>query len=194
VKRWAISIVVLIAVMLAALYVAWPLWSLQQLAIGVQRRDPATLERFIEFPELRRSLAHQISRTYLNITGLGQRLGPLQVAIGSVADPLLERFLTPNGVATLLDNGWPAGLPEEGRPLVSKGIGAANLGSVWRLFAAADYSGRDFSISLPLSSEPSQQFRLHLRLIAGTWKLVSVDLPNEINLRFAQLIVKAVKK
>jgi hypothetical protein len=194
VKRWAVGIAVLCAVTLAALYALWPLWSLQQLAVGVQRRDPATLARLIEFPELRRSLAHQISRTYLTITGLDQRLGPLEFAIGSVADPLLARFLTPDGIATLLDQGWPAGLPEEGPPLISKGIGAAELGSFWRLFAAADYSGREFSIGLPLSVEPSQQFRLHLRLIAGRWKLVSVDLPNEINLRFAQLLVRATKK
>jgi hypothetical protein len=89
VKRWAVGIAILIAVTLAALYAIWPLWSLQQLAVGVQRRDPATLARLIEFPELRRSLAYQISRTYLSITGQDQRLGPLEFAIGAVADPLL---------------------------------------------------------------------------------------------------------
>ena len=104
-KRWALIVAAFIAVILTALYAAWPLWSLQQLALGIHRRDPATLARMIEFPELRRSLADQISRAYLTITGLDRRLDPFELAIGSVADPLLARFVTPDGIATLLDQG-----------------------------------------------------------------------------------------
>ncbi|RAI45857.1 DUF2939 domain-containing protein [Rhodoplanes roseus] len=194
--RLAVRIVAASAVLLL-LYAVWPLWGLYRLADAVEHRDAERLNRSIAFPELRQSLSFQISRAVLTVTGQEKRLGRLGtglvMSLGSVADPLVERFVTPEGVASLLARGWPEGLPEEDaaapQPRIG-GIRPGDLGNVWSVFAAAHYRGRSFWIDLPLGGAPAQQFRIRLRLIAGTWTLVGVDLPEELRLRFATVLVR----
>lgn len=195
--RWFLRITLVLAVLLA-LYTLWPLWSLYRLAHVVETRDATALNERIDFGSLRTSLAFQIARTYLQVSGQDRRLGPLatNLAVGfgvSVADPLVAQFVTPEGVAELLAKGWPdklAGEAPAAGEVGAGGIRPGDLGSVWQIFLAARYSWRNFSVSLPFSRPPAQRFRLRLRLVSGTWKLAEVDLPQELYLRFAHVIIK----
>lgn len=196
--RLAVRITAGLAVLLV-LYAAWPLWGLYRLADAVERRDAARLNRLIAFPELRQSLSFQISRAVLTVTGQEKRLGRLGsglvMSLGAVADPLVERFVTPEGVATLLARGWPETLPDDAPAPTPRmgGIRPGDIGNVWSVFAAAHYRGRSFWIALPIDTPAAQQFRIRLRLIAGTWTLVGIDLPEELRLRFATVLVRDLR-
>jgi hypothetical protein len=191
--RWLFRTAVVLATLLAV-YAAWPWWDLHRLARALEQRDAATLIHGIAFDDLRRSLSLQIARTYLNVSGQDRRLGPLATDLAvnlgaSVAEPLVARFVTPQGIAELLTAGWPTALAEEAPPSTAA-IGPDTCDSAWRLFASAKYRGRRFVIDLPPGRPSSERFRLGLRLTGGRWKLVSIDLPSETSLRFAHVLVR----
>jgi hypothetical protein len=52
----------------------------------------------------------------------------------------------------------------------------------------------NFYVSLPVDVPASQRYRLRFRLIAWTWKLYDVDLPEAVRVRVAQEVVKALEK
>jgi hypothetical protein len=182
------------AIVLWDAYSAWPFWGLYELAKSVQARDLAAIAERTDFAAVRNSLTEQILRTHLRLTGREARLSPFRreiiVAVTStVADPVVAKLVSPAALADLLVTGWPtAVLPH--RPAGVDGFAADRLGSVWQLYANAEYRLRDFYVSVPVAKPPEQQFRLRFRLSNWTWKLSGVELPVEIQEALARLVIR----
>jgi hypothetical protein len=190
--RWALWITLALVILLAV-YIASPLIALQSIASAVEARDSAALTERIEFPALRRSLTRQIVATYRRLTGKTVPLGAVgrRLAV-SVADPVVARLMTVRALLDLLGKG-EAG--EGARVRIERAPITPNaFNSVWRLWLNSDYLGRDFYVHLPPEGRREDQFTLHLRPINWRWKVVGIDLPEELQERLAQEIIKLTQE
>jgi hypothetical protein len=167
----------------------WPFAALYDIAMKAQAGDAAGLRERIDFAAVRRSLTRQIIDAYLRLSG--RRVDPSGITTavaGSVADPILEKLVSPEAMLDLLRNGWPgAALPE--RPPGLAGIGSASFGNWWALFANSEYGLSGFSVSLPVEKPVAQQFRVYLSLSRQGWKLSGLDLPEDIVTKLTEQLI-----
>ena len=93
--------------LLLVFYVAWPAWSIYQIYDALEKNDATTLERKIDFPSVRESLKPAIRAVIdrrLDRTGdaAGQpRDGRLRQQIGPLMETILNKIVTPQGIASL---------------------------------------------------------------------------------------------
>jgi hypothetical protein len=190
--RWAVWITLTLGILLVV-YIASPLIALHSIASAVEARDAVALTERIEFPAVRRSLTKQILATYRKLTGKTLPLGAIGKRFAvSVADPVVARLMTVTALLDLLGKG-EAGKGEKVH------IGRAPFTptafkSLWRLWLNSDYLGRDFYVYLPPEGPRDDQFAVHLRPIHWRWKVVGVDLPEELKERLAQEVIKLTKE
>jgi hypothetical protein len=195
--RWTVRTIVVVAVLWIG-FTTWPLFALYDLVKAVQHRDVVAVNHRINFPALRRSLTEQITRTYLKLTGRDARLGQFGqsvavAAASSIADPIVSKLLSADTVVELLADGWPTALlPEKSAP--TRGLSPHTLGSVWQIYLQSEQGLRTFDIAVPTTVPKPLRFKLRFRLAVWTWKLVDVELPEELRLRLAQELVKQVEK
>ncbi len=195
--RWTFRLGLLLLVLLAA-YTVWPYADLYRLARAIERRDAAAVSRDVEFRSLRASINRQVLNAYLRLTGKEARLGPFgDLAVGAAAsaiDPLAADMASAERLIGFFDQGWP----REVMPNAPSGrielLPAGSLGKLWDLYANSEYSFGEFFVVVPSAVPASQRFRLQLRLIQWRWKLVDVQLPEELRARLAQELIKATEK
>lgn len=194
--RWTIRILIALAALWAA-YFVWPYFGLRSLVQAVQARDAAAINERVNFPALRQSLTTQIFRTYLRLTGREARLGAFReiaiAATSSVADPIVARLISADALLDLLANGWPTDVIPDKIPGAA-GLRSGSLGNVWQVIANSDHGIRTFALSVPANVDPALQLKLQFRLTAGTWKLVGVELPEELRVRLTRELIKMVEK
>jgi hypothetical protein len=186
--RWGFLAAGALCVLLI-IYLASPLIALHSIQSAVETKDAVTLTERIDFPALRRSLTKQIVEEYLKLTGkklplhaMGKRLAV------SVADPVVARLMTIRALLDLLgkaDAGEKAKLPIERAPFTS-----TSLDSLWRVWLNCDYRGRSFYVYLPPKKSRAEQFRAQLRLIGWNWRIVGLDLPEDLKEHLAKELVK----
>jgi Protein of unknown function (DUF2939) len=128
-----------------------------------------------------------------------------------VAQPLVESILSPEFIIDLLDDGWPQAIvapraetPAEARPDASPSPAAqadeahdeppavrigqllrvSSLGSARQVYAQSELHGfRAIIIALPADRPLADRFRLRLRLTGSTWKLVALEIPDNVLMR-----------
>ena len=186
--RWGLLAAGALCVLLV-IYLASPLIVLHSIQSAVETKDAVTLTERIDFPALRRSLTKQIVEEYLKLTGkklplhaMGKRL------VVSVADPVVARLMTIRALLDLLgkaDAGEKAKLPIERAPFTS-----TSFDSLWRVWLNCDYRGRSFYVYLPPKKSRAEQFRAQLRLIGWNWRIVGLDLPEDLKEHLAKELVK----
>ena len=168
----------------------WPFAALYDIATKAEAGDAAGVSERIDFAAVRRSLVRQIITAYLRISKIAVDPNGLTSAIaGSVADPIVEKLISPQALTDLLRNGWPAAaLPD--RPPGLAGLSSAHFGNWWALFADSEYglvrvlglapAGKAASaaVSSPIS-----------RLSRQGWKLSGLDLPDEILTKLTEQVV-----
>ena len=185
--RWAIWIAVFLSILLTA-YFASPLVALQRIATAVETRDAVAVTERIDFPALRRSLTKQIVASYLKLTGKKLPLGVIGKGFAfSVADPIVARLMTVTALLDLLqkgDAGNNVKVQIDKAPFTS-----ASWKSIWRLWLNSHQWGRDFYVHLPPEGLQNEQFRVHLRLSQWRWKLVGLDLPEQLKERLAREVI-----
>lgn len=191
--RWTIGIATSLLVLWVA-YAVSPFFTVYRLASAVEARDVATVNELVNFPAFRRSLSAQILRTYLRIKGKAGRPGsPLeQFAIGvgtSIADPLVAKLISPEALFELLQNGRPPGVFSDHIP-PTEGLSSKVLGNVWGLYANSELGIARFFVTVPFDKPSVETFRLGFCLVAWRWKLCSAELPEQLQLRLAQEIIK----
>jgi Protein of unknown function (DUF2939) len=132
-----------ISAALVALWLAYavsPFVGVYRLVGAIEQRDVAALSARVDFPAVRGSLAGQVARMYLKITGKAGEPGKLidqlsqQLAAGvaaSIADQVVADLVSPHGLLDLLRTGGPRGIASEGLPTPG-GLSFEALGNVWR--------------------------------------------------------------
>src|SRR5437016_9753535 len=91
-------------------YVIWPLHDVVQLARAFESRNVEMLRYHISFPAVRASLTRQIIDVYLKNAGV--KVNPLVQgaaagAASSIADPIVEKLISPEAFAAFMHAGWP---------------------------------------------------------------------------------------
>ena len=195
--RWTIGISTSLLVLWLA-YAVWPFFTVYRLASAVQARDVAAVNALVDFPALRGSLTAQIVRTYLRMTGKAGRPGSIleQFAVGigaSVADPIVAKLISPDALLDLLQNGRPSGVFSDNVPPI-EGLSSGALGNVWRVYANSELGIARFFVAVPVDKPPLASFRLGFCLAGWRWKLCSAELPEQLQLRLAQEILKSQQR
>ena len=190
--RGAVALVILVAA-----YWGWALAGAAQLASAASGGDAEALMERIDLQPLIRSLSSQISRAFLdeNPQLKNQALVRQGVVLnGAAAEMLLRAFLTPENIATILNQGR-VGVPS---------AGGKDGGAVWAMPSLGQaFQGRPLQVLMrsyfdgPLSflvglESPDGLYRLHMNLSGLTWRLSGVDIPDPIIARLAHLIAQRI--
>jgi hypothetical protein len=195
-ERSRLSATTLIVVLLLIAFIGyrvWPLYSLADLARAVQARNVSAAMSHVDVPAVRRSIITQIIDTHLK-----QKIrSPLQrgIVVGvatAVVDPVFADLVSPDALTDFLHGGWPTAIPDRPASIPSgtSVVNSANLGSAWRTYMNADFGIRDLKIDVPASLPTDRRFGLEFRLINWRWRLVSIQLPEELRVRLAELVTK----
>ena len=187
-KKIIASVVILVGLFVA--WSAWPFIGLYDLARGAQAGDLRKIEERVDFPALRRSLSSQIITTHARLTGLRLDRYGLMVGVGAaLADPFIEKLLTPVALAEFLKGGWPESVLAD-RPAGLQTLDWNALGSVWQLYSNSEYGLFSFRLKVPASQPHDKQFRIHLALADWNWKLAGLELPVDLQERLARELIK----
>jgi Protein of unknown function (DUF2939) len=195
--RWTLRIGAALA-LAWLLFLASPYVALHSLGRAIETRDVDAVRARVNFRALRLSLMRQVIGASLEERG-GRALGATERQLAAdaattVADPIVSQLLTPEAIIALLNEGWPAGVAgSDGaetaaapspRSLPGSAVATMRVGSVRNavdLFRNSELRGfRNLLVSLPPSAPAEQQFRLRLRLVRTTWKLVTIELPEAL--------------
>ncbi len=187
----------LILIAMAALWIGYaisPYVGLYRFVRAVEARDAEAVIARVDFEELRRSLMEQLVRTYLRLTG-GDKLpqlaqNVLAAAGASIADPIVAKFVTPEALSEFLRDGWPRMVLVDQPPSGFTGVNTSNLGTVWQLFVNSEIGIGRFRVSVPAEVPRANQFGLRLHLSNWTWKLWGIELPELIQMKLAEEIIK----
>jgi hypothetical protein len=186
--RWGVLVAGALCVLLV-IYLASPVIALHSIASAVETRNAVALTERIDFAALRRSLTKQIVAEYLKLTGKKLPLHAIgKRVVVSVADPVVARLMTVRALLDLLgkgDAGEKAKVPVERAPFTS-----ASFESLWQVWLNCDYRGRSFYVYLPPKKSHAEQFRAQLRLISWQWRIVGLDLPEDLKEHLAKELVK----
>ena len=192
--RWTLRLAAVISLVWIAFAVS-PYVALYDLARAVERRDEPAIEARANLRAIRSSLARQIVAAYLEAFGAGRELDPSfrqlagEAATG-IVEPVLESLVTARGILDLLDDGWPQGLALEGAAAAG-GLSREALRNPWRVFLDSRSRGfRTSYFAFPLDRPPEQRFRVQLRLVNWTWRLVEVELPLALRRALVQRLPK----
>ena len=105
-KKWIAAIAIALA-LLVAYGVAGPYLAIRGIHAAIENRDPAKLERHVDFPALRANIRARVARRLLaSATApsgrvVGDDLG--RTLIGSITDKAVDAMVSPMGIALLLE-------------------------------------------------------------------------------------------
>ncbi|MGU3360559.1 DUF2939 domain-containing protein [Methylobacterium sp. M6A4_1b] len=200
--RWC-SIPILLALGWFA-YTLTPLWALYDLARAVQAHDTDYIGRHVNFRTLRLSVIRQAAAAAQARDPAAPDAEPrdrqrIAEAAAALAIPIAEALVTPATVVDLLDDGWPQSVelgrdPPEGK---SRG-GGLRIDSLRRLipfYLASEMRGfRTVVIGVPPEAGRDRRLRIRLRLRGWTWRLVDIELNDELRERIAQAFARTGAK
>ena len=193
-------LIVGIGIALVALWLAYATSAYRaayRLADMVQTRDVTGLSERIDFPALRRSISAQIVRKYLQLTGKDMRPGSIaeQFAVDAgivIADPIVAKLISPEALIEFLQSGTASTVLQD-RTAPMQGLSAEALGNVWRIFVNSELGIARFLIKVPVDKPANETFRLQFCFAAWKWRLCGVELPEPLQIAFAQEIIKNQK-
>jgi hypothetical protein len=196
--RWFIRLFVVLTVAWLV-FMASPYYALYDFARAVEAGDTEAIKARVNFSAVRVSLSKQLVTAYLVATGRESELkssnkGLVAAAGSTLVDPLLAQYVTPEALADFLAG--RRGI--EGSPSAGAGSGLADAGltpkslnAAWSLFLAAESRGfRAMLFPVPPDRQPEEQFRLQFRLTGLTWRLVGVEMPQAIQKRLVQEMLR----
>jgi hypothetical protein len=154
---------------LAAYFALGPYLTLMKLKRGVEKRDAEAVAECIDFPALRQSLKGQLQTVVSQrLEGENNPLAALAAGFAvSVADGLVDRMVSPDGLATLMAGQKPAlvgGPPAVGAP-ARKPLEGATFG-----YAAFG----EFVVDVPTQGG---NIRFVLTRSGLDWKLSRIEIP-----------------
>lgn len=188
-KRILASVALLIA--LSVSFVISPFIGMSRLRTAIDARNAAELSDRVDFRRVRNSLSDQIVETYLKVSGRSEQLGVLgsSLAAGlgrSLAEPLLAEIVNPEGMLRFLNSSGVSVLPTG---LTSFSLGTA---TAWQLFLATEYGFGNAYVTLPLNTNPTEQYRVRLQILQWNWKLTAIELPERVRIELAKELQKRI--
>lgn len=171
-KKAAVLISALLAGALLAYTAAGPFITLYQIRAALEARDAGKLAQYVDFPVLRENLKAQINALILGELPAGVADNPFGVfglaLAGTLVDSLVEGYVTPGGLSTLL-----AGrLPQQQQAPENETEAPAAPGAKPQFTYD---STSQFTMRLNISAERS--IRLVLTRTGLTWQLTNIILP-----------------
>jgi DUF2939 family protein len=175
-------------------YMAWPVYDLFVLIRAIETRDVNAVTRHVYFDAVRVSLTNQIVDAYVRRTGI--QIGPLRrnIAAAAIANPVVEKLISPEALSRLLTLGWPVTVVPDAPPPGTIGITTNTIGTIWQIFRNSEYGFGRFEVAGPAALPPQQRFHLEFRLLQWHWQLVGVTLPENIQNLLADELAKAARK
>jgi Protein of unknown function (DUF2939) len=175
-------------------YMAWPVYDLLVLVRAIETRDVERVVRHVYFDAVRISLTNQVVDAYVRRTRI--QAGPLRrnIAAAAIANPVVEKLISPEALSQLLTVGWPVTVVPDGPPPGTIGITTNTIGTIWQIFGDSEYGFGRFEVAGPAVLPQQQRFRLEFRLLHWHWRLVGVILPENIQNLLADELVKAMRK
>jgi hypothetical protein len=190
--RWLVGAAVAL-LLVWAWYMASPYIALWNLATALEQRDTARLSDHVNVRALRVSLSRQLAAEEVATARAGPISAPdrqaAAAALAAVADPVMERLLTPGGILDLLRAS--AGSEASDQPGRRVKLSAR---SFTELIAASRWRGfRNVYFALPPEEPPERRFRLQFRLSRFKWRLTTIDLPEAVRQRLAGELMRRVR-
>ena len=175
-------------------YTAWPLYDLLVLVRAIEVRDVETVKRHVYFDAVRRSLSSQLIAAYMRRTG--NKVSPLAQSMAAaalgIADPILNKLVSPEALSELLSVGWPVPVVPNPPP-GTVGISMNTIGTIWQIFGNSEYGIGRFEASAPSALPQQQRFGLTFRLLQWRWQLADISLPETIQNLLADELIKTMK-
>ncbi len=181
--RWLAGGAVALLIIWTA-YLASPYWALIDLAGAIEAREPDRIVERVNLRAIRVAVAKQIVAAGVASGAVTSALGSpdANLAAGSIAvaaEPLLERIVTPEGIAALL-----RGLGSESTDRVRQAArlrpNAEGLQIALNLVRSSRWRGfRNVYFALDAGPARPQGARIQLRLSRMKWRLVGIDLTAE---------------
>jgi hypothetical protein len=191
-RKTAVTLIVLGVIWIG--YIVWPLHDLHTLLRAIEARDVNTVIGHVNFGAVRASLTDQIVAAYVRRTGI--QLSPLAQSLAvsavGIADPVVNKLISPEALSDLLTAGWPITVVPNVSP-GTVGISKKTIGTIWQVFENSEYGFGRFQVSAPAAVPPRQRFGLTFRLLQWRWKLSSVDLPESIQDLLADELIRMLK-
>ncbi len=155
---------------------AGPFITLYQIKAALQAKDAPRLAHYIDFPELRTNLKEQINTLILNKLPAGVEdnpFGAMGLALAAtLVDGLVDGYVTPSGLATLLSGKLPdlLGAQPQADTSAAQPPTTAPAGTQYSFESA-----RQFSVRVQVGNQ--RAIRLVLERTGLTWKLTNIILP-----------------
>jgi hypothetical protein len=190
------------------LFTLTPFWALYDLARAVQSHDAGYVERHVNFRTLRLSVIRQIAAAaqVRGETGAEPRERQrITDALVALSIPIAESLVTPRTVVDLLDDGRLESVGSDTLELrtgeasatapeaVPKlGLRIENLRRLVPFYLSSEMRGfRTVVIPVPPEASRDRRLRLRLRLRGWTWRLVDIELPEDLRERIAEKVAGA---
>ena len=171
-------------------WLIWPLTALYALARAVEARNATAISEALDPLAIRHSLSAQVLEAYSRLTGAPVGRNSLIAALtGSVADPLIVKIISPEGIALLLQSGWVNPELAE-RPSSAQGLSTRALGDTWQVFSNSRRELDRYRISFPADRPDDERFDLEWRLRGLQWRIVAIRLPAPLVDRLAERLVR----
>src|SRR5262245_5427062 len=171
-------------------WLIWPLTALYALARAVEARAATAISEALDPPSIRRSVSATVLGALSSLTGMPLDRNSLIAAItGSVADPLIVKIMSPEGIALLLRSGWVSPEIAE-RPSGAQGLSTRALGDTWQVFGNSRRELDRYWISYPANQQADQRFELEWRLRGLQWRIVAIRLPAPLVNRLAEQLTR----
>lgn len=182
-------------------YYAWPIGAVMQLASALESDDSAAIAARVDVEHMRRALAREVGRAYLEKTGQrefapGERDAAIAKA-GAQAKPVIDELITQEHLAAFLKTGR---VERAGAPPLALGSSLSSFTSLAKsgflpvLFATDPDGFTRFVVIVAAPKEPSLRYGLLFHLSGLTWRLTELDLPRGMRLQLAAEVVARAKQ
>jgi hypothetical protein len=183
--RWFVGIVAAFLILIL-IYLGSAASSLAKLASAVRAGDAAAVLERTDIKALSHSLTDQVVGAYLDRIGATRHIGPMERMLanaygGSIADAMITRMLTADGLTQMLKDGKLQATPDA--PLIAGIPRLADLptGNWLSLLRRINFIQPVLlGIRISDSSDPDQYAAIDLHAEGFAWKLAGIELPKAV--------------
>jgi hypothetical protein len=182
-------------------YYAWPIGAIMRLASALESGDGAAIAARVDIDHMRRALAREVGRAYLDQSGQREFApGERDAAIGKAgaqAKPVIDELITQEHLAAFLKSGR---IERAGAPPLALGSSLSTFASLAKrgflpvLFATDPDGLTRFVVIVDAPGEPTLRYGLLFHLSGITWRLSELDLPRGMRLQLAAEVAARAKQ